>query len=87
MSKPKEIDTAQTASNQPLMYIGPRLNNPLPLAHATVFSHGLPPALATHPHITALCVPLSQAGAAMQGVKKGTSPLASHITALIKAGN
>lgn len=84
-------DKPQTAKSlpHPCMYVGPPLRSPVPVGSGTVYSTGLPPALAQavteNADLAALFVSLPDAGKALRGLEKGKGPLIASYTAVARA--
>ena len=86
--KKKAQEAPQNApeSTRPtLMYVGPALKNPFPVATGAVFKNGLPgllqKALAEDADLTALFVPLQEGGKALRQLEAGTG-LINHAKAV-----
>lgn len=82
-AKPVAIPAAAPAPANvpasPLMYVGPPLRTPFPVATGTPFPNGLPvplqAAVDADADLKALFVPLAQAGAALRQLEKGAGDL------------
>ncbi len=73
MAKVKDGIDIQLGPAKPLMYVGPRRKDPIPLERGNVFT-SLPPALqkavAEDTTLAALFVPLDQAGKALRQAER-----------------
>lgn len=88
MSSKEKNERAAEAPPVTLMYVGPRLRDPMPLQTGSVFPTGLPDilqrAVAADANLAALFLPVAEAGKALRDLEKGEGPLLTHLTALRK---
>lgn len=85
MSKTAPDKTAK-AETQTLVYVGPALREPMPLARGAVFSGSLPALLKEaaekNSDLAALILPLKEAGPALRQLECGQGPLVKHANAV-----
>lgn len=85
-TRPPAPSTAQPAPA--VMYVGPDIKHPFPVATGTVFRGGLPAVLKTetsrNPDLAALFLPLKDAGKAMRQMEAGEGELMKQARAVAR---